>query len=331
MPTLPNHPTRRQVLGAAAGAVALASIAVPLSALAQDTFPSRPISLILPFPAGGPTDVQMRALAQALEKDLGQTVLVVNQPGAAGTLGPSSMAQTAAPDGHTLSVVVGTLFRVPLITKVSYNPNTDFTYVINLTGYTMAIAVRADAPWKTLDDLLNDARKRPGKISYGSTGVGSSGHVALERLAKATGTEFNFIPFKGGAEETAALLGGHIDFISNAGWGAQVDAGKMRLLATYSDKRLKQRPDVPTLKELGYDLVIHSPVGIAGPKGMPEKIVQRLHDALHKAMSDPAYQRLIEQWDQDHLHMNTQTFTEYGTTQMAKEKQFLDQLGIKLQ
>lgn len=323
-----QHLNRRHILaGASAAALGLGLGIHPAQAA---DFPKGPISLLLPFPAGGPTDVQMRAMAQFLEKELGVSVLVVNQPGAAGTLAPSSMAHSAAPDGHTLSVVVGTLFRIPLLTKATYNPNTDFSYIINLTGYTMGIAVRTDAPWKTLNDLLEDARKRPGKINYGSTGVGSSGHIAMERLAKAAGVEFNFIPFKGGAEEAAALLGGHIDFISNAGWGTQVDAGRERLLATYSDKRLEQRPDVPTLKELGYDLVIHSPVGIVGPKGIPPEVVQRLHDAFRKGMSDPTYERLIKQWDQDHIHMNTEEFTAYGTQQMAKEKQFLDELGIEL-
>lgn len=323
-----QHPNRRHILaGASAAALGLSLGIGPAQAA---SFPKGPITLLLPFPAGGPTDVQMRAMAQFLEKELGVSVLVVNQPGAAGTLAPANMARSAAPDGHTVSVVAGTLFRVPLLTKVNYDPNTDFTYIINLTGYTMAIAVRADSPWQTVDDLLEDARKRPGQISYGSTGVGSSGHVAMERLAKAAGVKVNFIPFKGGAEESAALLGGHIDFISNAGWGAQVDAGRVRLLATYSDKRLEQRPDVPTLKELGHDLVIHSPVGIVGPKGMPPEVVQRLHDAFHKGMSDPTYERLIKQWDQDHIHMSTETFTAYGTQQMAKEKQFLDELGIEL-
>ena len=321
-------PRRRQLLGAAAAGTL--GMAWPLHGLAAKDFPSRPINLMLPFPAGGPTDVQMRALARAMEKDLGQPVLVVNQPGAAGTLAAANMSNSAAADGYTVSVVVGTLFRVPLLTKVNYKPDTDFTYIINLTGYTMAIAIRADSPWKTLDDLLEDARKRPGEISYGSTGVGSSGHVAMERLARAAGVEFNFIPFKGGAEESAALLGGHIDFISNAGWGPQVDAGRVRLLATYSSQRLKQRPDVPTLKELGYDLVIHSPVGVAGPKNLPADVTRRLHDAFRKAMDDPDYRRLIEQWDQEHIYMSTEEFTAYGTRQMAVEKHFLDELGIEL-
>ncbi|GAA4002921.1 tripartite tricarboxylate transporter substrate binding protein [Comamonas faecalis] len=322
---------RRALRLAGAGALTTLLAALPLAGTAQPAaFPNKPLTLIVPFPAGGPTDAQMRALAAAAGKVLGQSVVVVNQPGVGGTLGPANMARTAAPDGYTLSIAGNTLYRLPLLQKVSYDPLKDFTYLINLTGYTMGIAVRADAPWKTLDDLIADARTRPGQINYGSTGVGSSGHIAMERLAKATGTSFNYIPFKGGAEEATALLGGHIDFISNAGWGAQVDAGKMRLLATYSGKRLKQRPDVPTLKEQGYDLVITSPIGVVGPRGMPAQVVAQLHDALRQAMQDPTYQRLIAQWDQDDLYMSAQAYHDYAQEQMPKEKVFLDQLGIEL-
>lgn len=325
-------PRRRHTLRLAGVGALAALLALPLAATAQPAhFPNKPITLIVPFPAGGPTDAQMRALAIAAGKELGQSVIIVNQPGAGGTIGPANMARSAAPDGYTISIGNSSLFRLPLLQKVSFDPNKDFTYILNLTGYTMGIAVRADALWKTVDDLIKDARSRPGQINYGSTGVGSSGHVAMERLAKATGVKFNYAPFKGGAEEATALLGGHIDFISNAGWGAQVDAGKMRLLATYSDKRLKQRPDVPTLKELGHDLVITSPIGVVGPQGMPAEVVKRLHDGFHKAMKDPTYQRLLEQWDQDNIYMSTAEYHDYALSQMPKEKAFLDQLGIKLQ
>ena len=328
--TTPRLPQRRRLL--AAGAALCLAATVPTGALADTpAFPSKPITLILPFPAGGPTDAQMRALAIAAGKELGQSVVVMNQPGAGGTLGPATMSRTAAPDGHTIAIAANTLYRQPLLQKVNYDPLKDFTYIINLTGYTMGIAVRADAPWKTVDDLIKDARSRPGQISYGSTGVGSSGHIAMERLARATGTSFNYIPYKGGAEEAAALLGGHIDFISNAGWGAQVDAGKERLLAVYSDKRLKRRPDVPTLKELGHDLVITSPIGVVGPANMPPAVVARLHDALRKAMQDPTYQRLVEQWDQEQQDMSSEQYRGYAAEQMPKEKAFLDQLGLKLQ
>ncbi|NYT63045.1 tripartite tricarboxylate transporter substrate binding protein [Alcaligenaceae bacterium] len=325
-----HNPTRRRLLGGA-GTLGL-MLALPGTASAQaDKFPNRPITLIVPFPAGGVTDVQMRALARALGQELGQSVTVLNQPGVGGSLGPAAMARSAAPDGYTIAIGSGTLFRLPLLQKVNFDPAKDFSYIINLTGFTMGIVVRTDSPWKNLDDLLADAKTRPEQINYGSTGVGSSGHVAMERLAKATGTRFNYIPYKGGAEEATALLGGHIDFISNAGWGAQVTAGKMRLLGTYSEQRLKLRPDVPTLKELGHDLVITSPIGIIGPHGMPDAVVAKLHDAFKRVMSDSIYQQALAQYDMEDFYMSSSDYRAYGLDQMKREKVFLEQLGIQLQ
>ncbi len=322
-----HTPLRRLALQA----LAAAATAILLPQARADGFPNKPLTLILPFPAGGATDAQMRTLAQALTKELGQMVNIANQPGLAGTMAPAAMARTAAPDGYTLSVVPATLFRLLHLQKVSYDPRTDFSYIINLTGYTNGIVVRGDAKWKTLQELLDDAKARPGQINYGSTGIGSGGHIALERLARMAGVQFNFIPYKGMADETTALLGGHIDVISDPGWGALVESGKARVLATLGDARLKRWAQVPTLKELGYDITVHSPVGIVGPRGMEPALVKTLHDALRRAMKDPAYMRMLEQFDQPELYMSSAAYTQYAIEQTAREKVFLDQLGIKLQ
>lgn len=258
--------------------IVLATFAVvwPVAAKAQvPPFPSRPITLILPFPPGGATDVQIRALAQAASKELGQPIVIVNRPGVGGTLGPAVMAQSAAPDGYTISLVAATLFRLPHLMKVSFDPATDFTYLICLTGYTNGILVRQDAPWKTLQELLAYARANPGAVSYGSTGRG-------------------------------------------------------RVLATLGDSRLKRWPQVPTLKELGYDIVVNSPIGLAGPKGIDPKVVKVLHDAFRKAMNDPAYLRVLEQNDQVPIYMSSEDYTRYAVEQTAREKLFIQELSIKL-
>lgn len=321
--------SRRQALQTLTAAIA--GTALPAAFAQPAGFPHKPITLILPFPAGGATDGQMRALAQALSKDLGQIVNVVNQPGLAGTMAPAAMTRSAAPDGYTISIVPATLFRLIHLQKVSYDPRTDFSYIINLTGYTNGIIVSATAPWKSVQELLADAKARPGQISYGSTGIGSGGHIAMERLARAAGVQLNFIPYKGMADETTALLGGHIDVISDPGWGALVEGGKARVLATLGDARLKRWAQVPTLKELGYDITVNSPVGIVGPKGMDAGLVKTLHDALHRAMKDPNYQRMLEQSDQPDMYMSSSSYQQYAIEQTAREKVFIDQLGIKLQ
>lgn len=316
---------RRSVLLSIAGA----ALALPLAAKA-DNFPSKPITLILPFPAGGATDIQLRALSQVAAKELGQQIVIVNRPGNGGTLGPASMAQTAAADGHTISLVAATLFRLPHLMKVSFDPTTDFSYLLCLTGYTNGIVVRNDAPWQTLQDLLAAAKASPGTISYGSTGRGSGGHIAFERLARAAGVKFNFIPYKGMAEESTALLGGHLNVISDPGWGPLVESGKARVLATLGETRLKRWPTVPTLKEMGFDIVVNSPIGLAGPKGMDPKIVRLLHDAFRKAMNDPGYLRALEQNDQVPIYMSSEEYTRYAVEQTAREKTFMQELGIKL-
>ncbi|CAB3899916.1 tripartite tricarboxylate transporter substrate binding protein [Achromobacter sp. ACM03] len=323
--SLPS-PLRRRLLKL--GAALPATLALPRQASASG-FPARPVTLIVPFPAGGATDTQMRALAIAASRELGQTVVIANRPGAGGTLGPAAMAQTAAPDGYTVSVVVGTLFRYPFLQQVNYDPLKDFTYVACMTAYSYAIVVREDAPWHTLDEMIADARAHPDKISYGGTGTGGSGRIAIERLSRLTNTRFNFIPYKGAAEETTALLGGHIQMISDAGWGPMIDTGKARLLAVLGETRAKRVPDVPTLTELGYPIVAANPVGIAGPKGMDPEVTRILQQAFHRASRDPEYNRALETADQPHMLMDSAAYTDFAVRQVAEEKRFVAELGLK--
>lgn len=297
---------------------------------ADDSFPNKPISLIMPVPPGGPTDTQFRALARIMEKNLGQSVIIVNKPGAAATLGPSTMAQSAAADGYTVSVILASLFRMPNLVKVNYDPIQDFSYIINLTGFTNGIVVSADSPWQNLKELLDHAKANPGKLSYGATGNGSAGHIAMARLAKAVGAELNFVPFKGGAEEMSALLGGHIDAVSDPGWGPLAEAGRIRVLATLGDQRIERWNHIPTLTEMGYDITVHSPVGIAGPKGMDPKVIQKLHDAFKQAMESQEYLDLLAQNDQEIIYMDSNTYSDYVAKQTKLETQFVKELGLDL-
>ena len=319
----PTATIRRRTLGLAL----LASLAAP--AFAQD-YPSKSITLIVPFPAGGATDVQVRALAQAAAQELKQQIVITNQPGVAGTLAPAQMARQAAPDGYTLAIAPGTLWRQPHLQKVNYDALKDFTYIAHITSYTHGIVVRQDAPWKDLKSLLDYARANPGKVSYGTVGKGSTSNIAMERLAKEAGVQFNFVPFKGASEIFTALLGGHIDVSAEAGFGATVDGGKARLLATFTDVRLKGRPAVPTVKELGYDVVMAGSYGVVGPKGMDPKVVQVLQDAFHKAVNDPGFDKQLLQYDQPNAYMDSKAYTAFAAKSFADEKRFISELKIKL-
>jgi len=312
-------------------ALGMAVLAVSAGVVqAQDKFPSRSIELIVPFPPGGATDVQARTLGAAASKVLGQSVVIVNAPGASATLGPASMARSAKPDGYTLSFTPASLFRLPHLQQVNFDPLQDFTYIIGLTSYTYGLVVPMDSKWKTVADLIADAKTRPGQITYGAIGVSGSGNIAMERFAKASGTKFNFAPFQGAADVTQAVIGRHIDLVSDGSLGTMSDTGKLRVIATATEKRVERFPDVPTLKELGYDVVIQSILGIGGPKGMDPKVVQILHDAFRTAMDDPSYRKALQAQAQPVEYMSSSDYTAYARRQFESDKAAVQELKALL-
>jgi tripartite-type tricarboxylate transporter receptor subunit TctC len=275
--------------------------------------------------------VQVRALAAAASKELGQPIVISNAPGASGTLGPANMARTAAANGYTVSVIVGTMFRMPHLQKVDYHPVNDFTYIIGVSGYTYGIAVSSDAPWRTLAELMADAKKRPGAISAGFAGRATIGHIMIERLARAAGAEFILVPYKGATDITQAVLGHHLDVWADGGFGPSLDSGKVRLLATAGETRAARWPNAPTLKELGYDVVVSSPFGIAGPKGMDKQVVQVLHDAFKKAMTDPAFLKALDASSQPVVYMSSAEYTRFAAESFELERHFVQDLHLTLE
>ncbi|CAN7558878.1 tripartite tricarboxylate transporter substrate binding protein [Pseudorhodoferax sp. LjRoot39] len=310
-------------MAALAGAAALTGTAL------AETFPARPVTLIVPWPAGGSADAVLRALAKATEPHLGQPIVVDNKPGAAGTLGPTVMSKTAKPDGYTVSQVSQTQFRLPHMQKVNYDPIKDFSYVIRLTGYTFGVVVDAKSPFKTLSDLIAHAKKNPGKLSYGSGGTGTSHHVAIAALADRLQLDMQHVPFKGSSENLVALLGGHVDAASDStGWAPYLQSGRMRLLATYGSERAKKWPDVPTLNEIAPGLVFDSPYGLAAPAGTPAERVKVLHDAFKKGMEEPEFLRVMENFDQTPRYMNTADYTADNIKTFADERVLMHKLGL---
>jgi tripartite-type tricarboxylate transporter receptor subunit TctC len=318
--------TRRTVLAlAAATTAALAPIG---SALAQ-AYPNRPITMIVPWPAGGSTDRHLRTLAEIASKHLGQTIVVENKPGAGGTLGPGQMALTAKPDGYTIAQFPMGMLRIPHMQKTQWNPLTDFSFIIGVSGYTFGFTVKADSPYKTFNDYIEAARKNPGKVDYGSTGIGTSPHLLMEELAANAKVNLVHVPFKGNADLQQALLGGHVQAQSDAtGWDKFVDGGQMRLLVTFGDKRTKRWPDVPTAKDLGYGVVSSSPYGLVGPKGMDPAIVKTLHDAFKKAMDDPKHMEVLGQLNQEVWYRNGDEYQQWAKETYAKDKALIERLGL---
>lgn len=315
---------RRQLL---AGAAALAAPAiVSSSALAQDKFPNRPITLIAPWPTGGSSDAVMRAFAESAGRALGGTVIVENKPGVGGTLGATAMLN-AKPDGYTLTQLPLGIYRLPHMQKMPFDPVKDLTHIVCLTGYTFGLAATMDAPYKSLKEMVAYAKANPGKVAYGHTGTGTTPHLAIEEFAAKAGIELTDIPFKGSAEIMQSILGGHIQLMSGTTeFAPHVRAGKLRLLATLGRERNKAFPDVPTVKESGWDTVSESPFGIGGPKNMDPAIVKILHDAFRKTLEDPKVLETLDKFYQPVIYMNTADYTAYAARTFAAEKATIDRL-----
>jgi tripartite-type tricarboxylate transporter receptor subunit TctC len=237
------------------------------------------------------------------------------------------MAKTARPDGYTISQLAISAYRMPHMQKVDWDPINDFTYIIGLAGYTFGVVVRADSPFKTFNDLLAYARANPGKLSYATPGTGTSLHLAMEEVAAKAGVQFLHVPFKGNADSTQALMGGHIMAQSDAtGWGRHVDAGTFRLLVTYGEKRTKW--NAPTAKELGIDIVSYSPYGIVGPKGMEPQLVKTLHDAFKKTLDDPEHLKVLQQFDQVYWYKSSEEYAKWAAETLKAERATIERVGL---
>ncbi|MFC6279691.1 MULTISPECIES: Bug family tripartite tricarboxylate transporter substrate binding protein [Polaromonas] len=316
---------RRHLLQTAA---ALAVPALGQQAWAQGSFPAKPIKLVIAFPAGGPTDITMRSLADNASKILGQPVIVENKPGAGGTL-PAQQLQSAVADGYTVAQIPLGVFRLGYTTKINWDPIKDITYVINVTGYAFGIVVPADSPLKNWADFVAYAKANPGKLTYGSTGTLTSPHLTTELVAQKAGIELQHVPYKGSADLMLAVVGGQVMAAADStGFATQVEAGKLRVLNTWGEKRLDKFPGAPTLKELGYDIVQNSPFGIGAPKGTPPEVVRRLHDAFKKAMEEPSYVAALARYDMLPNYLSSADYTKFAQDTIGREKVLIDKLGL---
>ena len=307
--------------------VAFACLLLSAPLLAQN-FPARPVTLLITFPAGGPTDVAGRALAEATSKYLGQPVVVENRPGATGTLGAAALVN-ARPDGYTVSMIPITVLRLPHMENVAYDPMKDIAYVMGVSGYVFAFIVRSDAPWKSMAELVAAAKANPGNISYGSHGIGGSVHPATEELSAAQGVKMNHIPYKGSADMLTAMLGGHLNVaVDSTGAVPHVAAGKARVLAVLTEKRTPVWPEVPTLTELGYGIVSTSPYGIGVPAATPPAVVKILHDAFKKGLEDPIHTRTLEKYNQPVWYLSSEDYTKWAREQYEKERKIINSIGL---
>jgi tripartite-type tricarboxylate transporter receptor subunit TctC len=307
----------------------LAAAMLPLPAIAQPRFPDRPIRLIIPWTAGGPADVGFRIMAESVTRQLGQPVVVENRSGAAGILGAMALKE-ARPNGHTVAQMhMGVIRQMLMNPRPPYHPIDDLTYILQITGFVMGVVVRADAPWRTLPDLLAHARANPGRLNYGTLGTGSTQHLAMERVRLQSDLSWTHVPYRGTADTLRALLGGEIDFASeSSGWAPMVEAGQLRLLAIYTSSRARAFPDVPTLRELDINVVADSPGGLIGPAGMEPAVVRILADAFRTAAQEPAHLQFLERMNQPLLLSDGDTYREAMKRTMEEEREVLRKLNL---
>ncbi|AWP75585.1 tripartite tricarboxylate transporter substrate binding protein [Bordetella bronchiseptica] len=320
------HQPRRRALLALAGA---AMIARP--AIARSRFPDRSIRLVVPWLPGSAADNELRALAHVAGRDFGQSVVIENKAGASGILGAQMIAAEKRADGYLLTQMHTTAFRMTaLMDKPPYDVMDDYSWIIQLVGYSYGTVVRADSRWKDWDGFVAYSKANPGKVTLGTAGVGTTQHITMMQVAKKLGVEWLHVPFRGGGDEAQALLGGQIDAVaSSTYWAELVNAGKLRLLATFGVERVKRFPDVPTLRELGVDIAQIAPYGLVAPRGLDPDVKRVLHDGFRKALYSPQHQAAIERLDMPLAYLNSEDYEQAAKALFREEVEAIRSLGIK--
>ena len=315
-----NRQRRALLLGLAGAATA---------AFAQgERFPSRPVTLWVPWPAGGATDNTLRLLAEAAGRHLGQKMIVENRGGAGGTL-VMPVLQQATPDGYTIAQMPQPVFRAPWMQKLNWDPIRDTTPIIQLSGVTFGIVVQSGSTLRSVEDLFTWAAAHPGQMTVATNGVGTTPHMVMDQLFGERSLAYVHVPYKGTAEQMLAVSSGQVMAgVNSTGFAPFVDSGQLRLLATFGERRTSRWPEVPTLKELGYGIVATSSYGIAGPAGMSQQVVRVLHDALKLAMHEPAHVAELAKYDQELSYLGPEDYGRAMRAAYAAEKRNTERLGL---
>jgi tripartite-type tricarboxylate transporter receptor subunit TctC len=303
-------------------------VLIPYSSFAQD-YPTKPVNLIVTFAPGGTLDVSTRILATKAEKFLGQPLVVSNVGGGAGSVALAQVA-TKKPDGYDITSCTSTgLIRIPQLRGVPYGPE-DFIPVMHFASVQSGVVVKSDSSYKTFKDLIEFARKNPGKVTYATSGAGSPMHMAMEFVAIKEGIKWTHVPQTGGAPGLTAVLGGHVTAMSDSTeWLPHVKEGSLRLLVTHGEKRMKNFPDVPTLRDLGYDFINETVFMIAAPKGTPAPVIKKLDESLHKAMDDPQFIETISTIAFDVSYRNSADTKKYLDDAYIRFGEMIKNLGIQ--
>ena len=311
---------------------ALLGSALAMPALAQSGFPNRPIRLIVPWLAGAAADSQLRGLAPLASRHLGQSIIIENKAGASGMLGAQTVAAEARGDGYMLTQMHGTNFRMPaMMARAPYTIPDDFSWIIQLVGYSYGVVVRSDSPWHTWQEFEAHVKANPGKVSFGTAGVGTTQHITMEQVARARGPEWLHVPFRGGGDDVAALMANQLNAVAASTlWGELVQAGNLRLLVTFGVERIKRFANAPTLRECGIDIAQTSPYGLVGPKGMDAGVIRVLHDAFKAALFDAEHQPVLDRLDMPRTYLNSADYAAAAPRLLAENTAAVQALGLRM-
>lgn len=315
--------------------VLLAAAAVPLLArpsLGQGRFPNRPVRFLIPWAPGGALDGFMRLQAEMFQREFGQPLIIENRPGARGTLAAIQLVSQARPDGYTIAHHHLSVIRHPFLTRrQTWDPVNDFTYVMQQSGFVFGHVVHPASGWNTLADMWAAARARPGRISYGTSGIATSNHLAQEELCEKEGVQMLHVPYRGTSENITAMLARQLDVIANSNaWMPNVEAGQLRLLAVWTRERLRAFPDVPTLQDLGYGMVVTSPYGVAGPKGMDPEVTEFLHQAFRKMQYSDPIQAYMQRNDMPDEYLGPTEYTAFARERAVYEQRMVTRLNLSI-
>ncbi len=291
-------------------------LTAPLAAAADEPFPTRPISMVAPFPPGGQADLMARPTAAAMEKLLKNPVVVVNKTGAAGAVGMSFVANSK-PDGYTLLMALSSISIIPEADKL-FDRKPAYTMdqlvpVALISADPTIFVVRADRPWKSVKEFVEDAKKRPDQISYSSSGIYGTLHMAMEMFMHSAGIQLKHVPYNGAGPALTAILGGHVDALASAPAVVlpHIKAGKLRPLAGWGAKRVDALPDLPTFKELGYDAEFYIWAGLFAPRATPEPIMRKLRDTVRAAVQDPEFKSAMAKMETPIAYMDAPEFQKF--------------------
>jgi tripartite-type tricarboxylate transporter receptor subunit TctC len=299
------------------------------SVWAQGSFPNRPITMVV-WSTAGMGDTVTRVLCKNAEKELGQPIIIDTKPGAAGAIGINYVVQSK-PDGYTLGMAVTSNYVInPHLRKLSYDTLTGITDILAVCKYNFGLAVRADAPWNTYEEVIAYAKKNPEKFTYACAGIGVTQHITMERIAMKEGIKWTAVPFKSGGEAVIACLGGHTDAVTQGSIDEvpHIKAGKLKMLLSLDGSRWPDVPNAPTITEKGYNFTAMSYISYLGPKGIPEPIRQRLENAFKKAIEDPSFTEVMNQFNVQSTFMSGKEYSALWRSQYDEMGKMVKTLGL---